>query len=71
MSKACEQCAAFERQLSEIKDEIAAEIRKGHRHRAEAKSDQNRWSLATLIALLSQTEEIYRSHKEVFHRGAD
>ena len=67
MPETCEQCAALERQLSESRDAIAREIRKGHTHRSDPSAGKNRRSLAELLALLTQTEAFYRSHKEVFH----
>jgi hypothetical protein len=68
MHGTCVQCAALERQLSEIKDEIAAEIRRGHRRRADAPGDKaSRLSLAKLLSILTQTEDFYHSHKRVFH----
>lgn len=68
MAEHCEQCAALELQLSEIKAAIAEEIRKGHRHRSDIPELGVR-SLATLLDLLAQTESVYSSHKKIFHEG--
>jgi hypothetical protein len=68
MPETCEQCMALETQISEIKDAIAEEIRRGHRHRSEP-ADKNRPSLARLLSILTETEDFYRDHKKVFHEN--
>lgn len=68
MPEACEQCAALERQLSDLKDEIAAEIRRGHKHRADTTSDKaTRRSLGELLASLEKTQAIYDRHRQDSH----
>ena len=68
MPAACEQCAVLERQLSDRKDEIAAEIRKRHKHRSDVTSDKaTRSSLGELLASLEETEALYERHRRICH----
>ncbi len=68
MPGACEQCAALERQLSDLKDEIAAEIRKGHKHKSDATSDKaTRSSPVELLASLEETQALYDRHWRLCH----
>ena len=56
------------RRLEQI-DAIAEQIRKGHQRRCEMTADNSSRSLSSLVALLTQTQTYYRSHKKVFHQG--
>jgi len=70
MPGACEQCVALERQLSETKDAIAAEIRRGHKHRSDTTSDRGRRSLGELLASLEKAQAIYDRHRQDCHNAS-
>jgi hypothetical protein len=68
MTGACEQCATLERQLSNIKDDIAAEIRKHHKPRSGAMSDKaTRSSPGEFLASLEKAQALYDRHCREVH----
>ena len=71
MPDVCVQCAALERQLSDIRNEIQEEIRRGRvrNRRSATESDQVRKSLAELLASLGQTQTLLKRHRQECQDG--